>query len=100
MNALRRLQVQTLKDGGPFVGLASRLSKEWAATLAKAEVEGLTVHDLRRTYVTRLIRAGVPLPTVRKLAGHSSIETTLRYYNWVSDDDLREGMAKLGQAVG
>ncbi|WP_278281438.1 tyrosine-type recombinase/integrase [Tepidibacter mesophilus] len=29
---------------------------------------------------TRLIRKGVPLTTVSKLAGHSNIETTAKFY--------------------
>ena len=49
----------------------------------------LTFHDLRRTYVTRLVRAGVPLPTVQAMAGHASIETTLTYRNAVNKDDQR-----------
>ena len=44
---------------------------------------GVTIHDLRRTFITRLIRAGVPLPTVQKLAGHADIKTTLTHYNTI-----------------
>ncbi|MCH7996007.1 MAG: tyrosine-type recombinase/integrase [Planctomycetes bacterium] len=61
---------------------------------------GLTPHDLRRTYVPRWVRAGVPLPAVQKPAGHSSIRTTVDYYNWVHDDDLRACVAKLAVAAG
>ncbi|MCH8242709.1 MAG: site-specific integrase [Planctomycetes bacterium] len=100
LSMLRRLQAQTLRDGGPFVGMARGMQTAWDDLITEAKVEGITLHDLRRTYVTRLIRAGVPLPTVQKLAGHSSIQTTLRYYNWVSDDDMRDGVAKLKAMVG
>lgn len=44
--------------------------------------EGLaqfTPHQLRHTFVTNLIRAGVPLPYVSELANHSDIQTTMRY---------------------
>ena len=51
--------------------------------------------DLRRTFVTRLIRDNVPLPTVQKLAGYKDIKTTLRFYNWVSLDDRRKAVEKL-----
>lgn len=43
---------------------------------------GVTVcspHDLRRTYVTRLLDSNVDLNTVRQMVGHASIETTCRY---------------------
>ncbi len=80
---------------GPFVRMDKPMQRRWGSILVAAEVSGVTPHDLRRTYVTGLVRAGVPLPTVQKLAGHADIKTTIEYYNWVSDGDLREGVAKL-----
>ena len=96
--ALRRLQALTLQEGGPFVGMNDNLGRRWARVIRQAGVSGVSIHDLRRTYITRLIRAGVPLPTVQRLAGHADIKTTLAHYNWVSDADLREGVAKLRKA--
>ena len=48
-----------------------------------------TLHTLRHSYVTNLIRAGTPLPTVRDMAGHTMIETTMGYTR-VFDTDKRE----------
>lgn len=36
-------------------------------------------HDMRRTFITRLLEQGVDINTVRQLAGHSDISTTTRY---------------------
>jgi integrase/recombinase XerD len=36
-------------------------------------------HDLRRTFVTQLLEAGVDLNTTRQLAGHQDVQTTARY---------------------
>lgn len=36
-------------------------------------------HDLRHTFCSRLVMAGVPLIVVKELAGHLSIKTTERY---------------------
>lgn len=47
-----------------------------------SERAGLAVvrpHDLRRTYGTGLLRAGIDLATVQKLMRHSRVETTTRY---------------------
>lgn len=45
-----------------------------------AELGALTFHDLRRTRATMLVRAGTDPKTTQVLMGHSSIETTLRFY--------------------
>lgn len=44
-----------------------------------ADIERLRVHDLRHTYASWLIQAGVPMEEVRKLLGHTSVQTTQRY---------------------
>ena len=38
-----------------------------------------TPHDMRRTFITRLLEQGVDINTVRQLAGHSDISTTTHY---------------------
>jgi site-specific recombinase XerD len=36
-------------------------------------------HDLRHTFISRLVMAGVDLRTVQELAGHKTIQMTMRY---------------------
>jgi len=45
----------------------------------RARIVGLTFHDLRHTFATRLVRSGVDLITVKDLLGHYSVRTTERY---------------------
>ncbi len=44
-----------------------------------AGISNISPHDLRRTFVTQLLVAGVDLNTTRQLAGHADIQTTARY---------------------
>ncbi len=70
--------VFTLRDHS--VRDAFRNASEGAGIPYGQQVEGgWTIHDLRRTYLTALLQAGVDLATVRDLAGHSSVEITSRY---------------------
>ena len=51
-------------------------------------------HTCRHTFVSRLIQKGVPLTTVKALAGHSSIQTTMRYAH-LAPSNLTEAVALL-----
>lgn len=44
-----------------------------------AGIENFHWHDLRHTFASRLIMAGVDLRTVQELMGHQTITMTLRY---------------------
>jgi integrase len=45
-----------------------------------------TVHTLRHTFATKMLKAGMTLNDVRVLLGHSSIQTTLRYGHLEASD--------------
>jgi site-specific recombinase XerD len=36
-------------------------------------------HTLRHTFATRLVAAGVDLPSVQRVMGHADIRSTVRY---------------------
>lgn len=57
----------------------SSLRKILRTTCAAAGVSHITPHDIRRTFISRLLEKGIDIATVSELAGHSSIETTKRY---------------------
>lgn len=52
----------------------------WLQRVAKrANVTDATLHKMRRTYVTTLLRDGYDLATVQAFAGHSNLASTMRY---------------------
>jgi integrase/recombinase XerD len=69
-----------------FLGQRGPLQRDAVNTLLErlAHRFGLQVrlkpHTFRHTFCTRLVQRGVPLTTVSKLACHSSVETTARFY--------------------
>jgi integrase len=71
--------------------------KAWALACEAAGVPGRIPHDLRRTAVRNLERAGVPRSTAMKMVGHKT-EAIYRRYAIVDEAMLREGAAKLAQA--
>jgi integrase len=54
--------------------------KKWFETaLRTAKISNFTWHDLRHTFISRLVMRGIDLRTVQELAGHKSITMTVRY---------------------
>lgn len=47
--------------------------------IPRGQLDDVTLHTMRHTCASRLVQAGVPLYTVSKWLGHSSIVTTERY---------------------
>jgi integrase len=68
--------------------------KAWETACRRAGVPGMLRHDLRRTAVRNLERAGVPRSQAMKITGHRS-EGVYRRYAIVSETDIKAAVAKL-----
>jgi integrase len=64
---------------GPDGGRMHSLKTAWWKVAKDAKLTAFTFHDLRHTFASKLVQAGVDLNTVRELLGHADIKMTLRY---------------------
>ena len=53
--------------------------KGFEATLQRAGLPRIRIHDMRHSFISNLVAAGVDLHTVKELAGHRDIQTTVKY---------------------
>lgn len=69
--------------------------RRWLEVAAKdAGVKDFHWHDLRHTFASRLVMAGVDIRTVQELLGHKSIVMTMRYAH-LSADHRKAAVAKM-----
>lgn len=71
-----------------------RFDKAWTSACVAAGCPGRLIHDLRRTAVRNLIRAGVSEQTAMTVSGHQTRNVFDRY-NIQSDADIRDAARKL-----
>ena len=58
-----------------------------------AGIPSYSPHDLRHRYISLLVMAGVPLPVVRGVVGHSRASVTLDVYSHVLIDEPPDALA-------
>jgi site-specific recombinase XerD len=79
---------ETLHAGRPHNGriFQSKFGKDlndprmwFELAVEEAKIPHFRWHDLRHTFISRLVMKGVDLRTVQELAGHKTISMTVRY---------------------
>ena len=62
-------------------------------------LDGITLHSLRHTCASLLIKVKAPITTVSHILGHASVKMTLDTYGHYYEDDTSEWINNLGQFV-
>lgn len=76
---------------------ARRDTRRWLEdALKKAKVADFHWHDLRHTFASRLVMAGVDIRTVQELLGHKSIVQTMKYAH-LAQDHRQAAVEKMNQ---
>lgn len=76
-------------------GYQRDIKNAWAEIRTRAGIADVRVHDLRHSYASQLASAGLGLPVIGRLLGHTQAATTARYAH-LSDDPLREATERVG----
>lgn len=74
----------------------------WRQTCRRADITGVTLHDLRHFYASGLIAAGCDVVTVQRALGHAKATTTLNTYAhlWpTAEDRTRKASGSLMKTV-
>jgi integrase len=97
-DAMRILATLPSRGANPFVFPGDRVGKPlsapgyaWQRIRNRAGLPDLRIHDLRHSFASFLINAGVPLSVVSKALNHSSIVMSQRYAH-LEHQTVREAM--------
>jgi integrase len=98
-NKVRSLMTELVFCSKGFTPMESgHLRRSFRLALSKAKIEDFHFHDLRHTFATRLVQAGVDLYKVQRLLGHKSPVMTQRYAHHYPES-LRDGVEMLDRVA-
>jgi integrase len=78
-------------------GITPKFQHSWETACKLASLADLRFHDLRATFCTRLINAGMPIEQVAKLSGHTQLETLYKHYLSTTQEALNKATELLNQ---
>ncbi len=81
-----------VRDGRPV----RSIQRSWGAACKAVGLEGRWFHDLRRSAVSNMVRAGIPERVAMRISGHKTASIFARY-NITSEDDLQRAAQSLSK---
>lgn len=76
------------------------VSKAFAAFIDKAKLTKISLHSLRHTHITELLRAGIHPKVVSERAGHSSVAFSLQRHAHALPDMQQDAADQAQKLVG
>lgn len=89
--------VFTTPSGQPIH--ATNILPDWYALLAELGLPRVTTHDCRHTAATMMFAAGVPMPVIAKILGHSTVRVTQDLYAHITPELEQDAADRLGKAL-
>ncbi|MBW1714061.1 MAG: integrase arm-type DNA-binding domain-containing protein [Deltaproteobacteria bacterium] len=93
-------------EGNPFVcpGVKSDshlvgIQKPWQRIRARAGLDDVRLHDLRHSFASVGAAAGLGLPMLGALLGHTQAATTQRYAAHLANDPLKAASEEIGRRI-
>src|SRR5437868_1640883 len=81
-------------------GHRARMDRAFDETVKSAGLDPklITPHVMRHSAITKLVQAGVDLPTVQRISGHKTLAMVLRYTH-VHDQHIDEAIRAIGRVI-
>ncbi len=96
-------EYQPLKAGALFPGMRGKsltltrfmADKILKAACDRARIVGVSTHSFRRTALTMMSSAGIPLRVIQEISGHNDLGTLQRYLE-VTPEQKKKAVAVIG----
>jgi len=105
LNAAALAVLHSLECKGQYVIFSEQedkpradLNRPWRRITSRSQLSSVRIHDLRHTHASVGAGAGLSLPIIGKLLGHTQSSTTQRYVHLASDP-LQKASNEIARAL-